>query len=314
MGRVMAKHILIIGGSYFAGRSLVEQLVHQKDVFLFTFNRGNIPLNIRQVTELHGDRTDSQSIKDNIPSMDWDVLIDFCGYTPDDIKKVIQSVPGNIKQYIFISSSSVYDHSSILPLDETTRTIETPQPELGEYAEYGLNKIKAEQLLEKEGCKRSISWTILRPSIVYGKFNYAPREKYFFDLLEKDEPVILPENTLALFNFIFVEDLAKIIVKCIGNPSVHNQVLNAVSQEYFSYQTYVEMLEKVTKKKIKTVKMSVDRIVQERIPLPFPIDQHQVYSGEKLNKTLGFEFISLFEGMKKTYEFHQFLMEKKRGQ
>ncbi|CCK78672.1 MULTISPECIES: NAD-dependent epimerase/dehydratase family protein [Desulfobacula] len=310
----MTKNILIIGGSYFAGRSLVEHLVVQKDVTLFTFNRGNIPLNISRVTQLHGDRTDSQSIKDNIPTMDWDVLIDFCGYAPDDIKKVIQSVPGNIKQYIFISSASVYDHSSILPLDETTRTIETPQPELGEYAEYGLNKIKAEQLLEKECLNRSISWTILRPSIVYGKFNYAPRENYFFDLLEKAEPVILPENNLALFNFIFVDDLAKIIIKCIENPSARNQVFNTVSHEYFSYDTYVAMLEKVINKKIKTVAMSVDKIVQGRIPLPFPIDQHQVYSGAKLNKAIGFEFISLFEGMKRTYEFHQFLMESKRGQ
>ncbi|MCK5162536.1 MAG: NAD-dependent epimerase/dehydratase family protein [Desulfobacula sp.] len=308
----MPENILIIGGSYFAGRSLVEHLVNEKGFNVFTFNRGNIPLNIQNVTELHGDRTDVDSIKKNIPLMDWDVLIDFCGYTPDDIKKVIHGVKGKIKQYIFISSTSVYDTSSILPLDEKAATLRLPQPELGEYAEYGLNKIKAENLFEKECGKKSISWTILRPSIIYGRFNYAPREAYFFDLIEKDEPVIIPENDLALFTFIYVEDLAKIIIKCMGNKGVHNRVFNTVSHEYFSYKKYLEILEKITKKTIKTIQMSAAKIVQERIPLPFPIDQHQIYSGQKLYKALGFEFTPLSYGLKKTYEFHQFLNQRKR--
>jgi nucleoside-diphosphate-sugar epimerase len=308
----MAKNILIIGGSYFAGRALVEQLVMQKGVNLFTFNRGNIPLNISSVTELHGDRTDSTSIKDNIPALEWDTLIDFCGYTLDDIKTVITSVPGNLKHYIFISSTSVYDHDSLLPMRETTRTIDAPQPELGDYAEYGLNKIQAEKVLEQACGQRSISWTILRPSIIYGRFNYAPREEYFFDLMDEEAPIILPEKNLALFTFIFVEDLAKIIIQCIGNKRVFNQVFNTVSHEYISYQTYLETLEQIAQKKINTITMSVAEIIKQKIPLPFPIDQHQIYSGDKLYQALRFEFTPLFDGLKKTYEFHQFLMDKDR--
>lgn len=309
----MAKNILIVGGSYFAGRALVEQLVMQKDIHVFTFNRGHIPLNISGVTELHGDRTRPASIKENIPPMEWDALIDFCGYTPDDIKTVIGSVPGNLQQYVFISSTSVYDHSELLPLQETTGTIDRPQPELGDYAEYGLNKIKAENLLERECDQRSISWTIFRPSIIYGRFNYAPREDYFFDLMEKDEPIIIPEKNLALFTFIFVEDLAKIIINSIGNKAVFNQVFNTVSPEYVSYQTYLETLEQITEKKIKTIQMSVADIIKKKIPLPFPIDQHQIYSGNKLYTALRFEFTPLCDGLKKTYKFHRVLMEKKRS-
>ena len=310
----MAKNILIIGGSYFAGRSFVEHLLKEKDVKIFTFNRGNIPLNMEGVTELHGDRTDIDSIKKNIPLVEWDTLIDFCAYAPDDIKKVIQCVPGKIKQYIFISSTSVYDNSSILPLDEKAKTIDSPQPELGEYAEYGLDKIKAEKFLEKVCLEKSISWTILRPSSIYGKFNYAPREEYFFDLIEKDETIIIPENDLALFTFIFVEDFAKIILKCMESQCVYNQIFNTVSPEYFSYKKYIEALEGIIKKKIKTRRMSVAKIIQERVPLPFPIDEHQIYSGNKLDKALDFHFTPLSVGLKKTYEFYKFLRKMKRGQ
>ena len=226
---------------------------------------------------------------------------------------MITSVPGNLKQYIFLSSTSVYDHDSLLPMLETTGTIDTPQPELGDYADYGFNKIQAEKLLEHACEQRSISWTILRPSIIYGRFNYAPREEYFFDLMEKDLPIIIPEKNLALFTFIFVEDLAKIIINCIENKLVFNQVFNTVSHEYVSYQTYLWTLEKIAQKKIKTIPMSVAEIARKKIPLPFPIDQHQIYSGNKLYKALRFEFTPLFDGLKKTYEFYQLLMEKKRG-
>jgi len=308
-----AKNILVMGGSYFAGRSFVEHLLKEKDVKIFTFNRGNIPLNMKEVTELHGDRTDIDSIK-NIPLMNWDVLVDFCAYTPDDIKKVIQFVPGKIKQYIFISTTSVYDHSSTLPLDENAKTVNTPQPELGEYAEYGLDKIKAERYLEKVCLEKSIPWTILRPTSIYGKFNYAPREEYFFDLIEKNETIIIPENDLALFTFIFVEDFAKIILNCMENQRVYSQIFNVVSPEYFSYKKYIETLEVVTERNIRTRQMSVTKIIEERIPLPFPIDEHQIYSGNKLDKVLDFPYTPLSVGLKKTYKFYKFLKNVKRGQ
>lgn len=303
----MAKNILIIGGSYFAGRSFVEHLLKEKDVKIFTFNRGNIPLNMKEVTELHGDRTYIDSIKKNIPLMEWDILIDFCAYTPDDIKKVIHCLSGKIKQYIFISTTSVYDNSSILPFNEKAKTVDKSQPELGEYAEYGLDKIKAERFLKKICLEKSISWTILRPASIYGKFNYAPREEYFFDLIEKGETIIIPENDLALFSFIFVEDFAKIILKCMENQCVYNRIFNVVSPEYFSYIKYIETLEGIIKRKIKIRKMSVAKIIQEGIPLPFPIDQHQIYSGNKLAKALDFNFTLLSAGLKKTYEFYKFL-------
>ena len=308
-----AKNILVMGGSYFAGRSFVEHLLKEKDVKIFTFNRGNIPLNMKEVTELHGDRTDIDSIK-NIPLMNWDVLVDFCAYTPDDIKKVIQFVPGKIKQYIFISTTSVYDHSSTLPLDENAKTVNTPQPELGEYAEYGLDKIKAERYLEKVCLEKSIPWTILRPTSIYGKFNYAPREEYFFDLIEKNETIIIPENDLALFTFIFVEDFAKIILNCMEKQQVYNQIFNVVSPEYFSYKKYIETLEVVTEKNIQTRPKSFAKIIEERIPLPFPIDEHQIYSGNKLDKVLDFPYTPLSVGLKKTYKFYKFLKNVKRGQ
>lgn len=305
-------NILIIGGSYFAGRSLVEFLVNEKKAGVSIFNRGNIPLNLKGVTELCGDRTSLDSIRQNLPLTDWDAVIDFCGYSAEDIESVIQGIPGKIRHYIFISTVSVYDHSAVLPLDETSAALCKPQPELGDYAEYGFNKIRAEKCLIRLCRERSIPWTILRPSILYGRFNYAPRETYFFDLMEKDGPIIIPEHNLALFNFIFVEDLSNITGLCIKNKKMYDQVFNTVSPEFVSYKNFVDILEIISGKKINTIQKSIQAIIKERIPLPFPMDHHEVYSGDKLQRTLGFKFTPLALGMKKTYEFYQYLRGKNK--
>ncbi len=168
------------GGSYFAGRALVERLLQEKKGQVHTFNRGNVPLNLSEVDEIYGDRTDPFSVRHDLPPRTWDVVIDLCAYKPEDVEMVLESMNGTIGQYIFVSTTSVYDHSAMLPLDETSPTLDGPQPELGEYAFYAFDKRQTERKLEQICRKKSIPWTILRPSILYGRFNYAPREGYFF--------------------------------------------------------------------------------------------------------------------------------------
>ena len=76
------KNVLIIGGSYFAGRVLVENIIRDKSYNIFLYNRGRIPLRQKVVTELVGDRNDERRISEVIPSEEWHVLVDFCAYTP----------------------------------------------------------------------------------------------------------------------------------------------------------------------------------------------------------------------------------------
>jgi len=43
-----------------------------------------------------------------------------------------------------------------------------------------------------------IPYTSLRPTIIYGKYNYAPRETYFFDLVKKGGMIVLPDEDLQM--------------------------------------------------------------------------------------------------------------------
>ncbi len=300
----MKKNILIIGGSYFTGRVLVETLAGKNDYAIYVLNRGNVPLNMDGIEEIVCDRHDI-NLKKSIPNLSFDAVIDFCAYTPLDIIQLMLAFSqGSVKHYIFISTVSIYEDTNDLPVNEDAPKLTETQKHLGQAADYGYNKWLAELKLA-ELCKKSnIPYTSLRPSIIYGKYNYAPRESYFFDLIHEGKPVVLPENKLALFQFVSVWDVANIVLNCLGNKLVFNQAFNLAGPELISYERLMEVLEIISDKKISVQTMSTTEIDRQRIPLPFPLDAHLIYSGARIQKTLNINYSPFVQGMKKTYEHY----------
>lgn len=307
------KKVLVIGGSYFAGRVFVEELAKEKDVEIHVFNRGRVPLRMAGVNEIVGDREDVAQIKRGIPGQEWDAVVDFCGYEPLQIRKMIGNVPGKIKQYIYISTTTVYEKSANFPVAEDAPKLSGPQRELGAAADYGYDKWRSECALREE-CERSaIAYTCLRPAIIYGYYNYAPRETYFFDLLRKREPIVIPDNEPALFSFIWVVDMARMIIGCIGESRAYNQAFNLASDELVSYPRIVEVLGEITGKNLEPVRMPVAEIERARIPLPFPLDEHLVYSGAKIQRLLNFGYTPFKIGMRGALKYYLTLQKQRQA-
>jgi nucleoside-diphosphate-sugar epimerase len=296
-------NVLIIGGSYFAGRILVEELIKEKTYQIFVYNRGHVPLRKQGVIELVGDRNDHQQVKSAIPDIEWHAVIDFCAYAPEDITNLLLSIPGKVNHYIFISTTSVYENTWDLPIKEDSPKLSAPQPDLGIAADYGFNKRLAEDELVTACDKKGMPYTILRPAIIYGPYNYAPRESWFFDLLLRNEPIVIPDNELALYSFVYVVDMARIIIQCMGNDIVFSHAFNVSSEEMISYRRIVQVLEKISGKRVRFTQMGIDEINRKEIPLPFPPDSHLLYSGTALQRKLGFEYASFAEGMRSTYQY-----------
>lgn len=308
------KNVLILGGSYFAGRIFVEELLKEKRYNIFVFNRGHVHLNMSGVTEIVGDRHDEAQIIKELPPLDWHAVVDFCGETDGDIARILEFLPGKIIHYIYISTTSIYANTRNLPVYEDAPKLSGPQPELGNLAaDYALNKWRCEQRLQFECPQCGIAYTCLRPAIIYGPYNYAPRETYFFNLISNNEPVIVPDNDLPLFNFLYVVDLAKVIQECLGNQAVFNQAFNVCSEQLVSYQRLIEIFEKVCSRKLSIQKLSIPEIEERQIPLPFPLDSHLIYSGTKLQRLFGFEYTPIEAGMKSTYDYYKLVQDAKKN-
>lgn len=298
------KHILIIGGSYFAGRVFVEELAKLPDFAIHVFNRGRQPLNIPGVTEHRGDREIADQLREAIPPHEWDAVVDFCAYTPADIEIALTHLPGTVKQYIYISTTSVLKTTEMLPVPEDGPALTGPQVELGPHAAYGHNKLLAEKTLQRMCANTTIQYTIFRPAIIYGYYNYAPRETYFFDLLINRQPIIIPTERLALFSFVWVVDMARIIIRCIGDERTYSESFNLASDELISYERIVQVLAEITGKDISPVRMSAQEIDRSKIPLPFPLTEHLIYSGSKIQRLLDVEYTPFKHGMREALKYY----------
>ena len=300
----MHKKILILGGSYFVGRVFVEEILQNTEYTLYVMNRGNVPLRLRGIHEIHADRHDVDQVRKNLPDIEWDAVIDFCAYLPQDIEIMLSALDkGRIGHYLYVSTASIYAKTNDLPIKETSPKLDGPQPELGKAADYAYNKWLTELALEKQCRDRGIPHTSIRPTFIYGKYNYAPRESYFFDLIQNGKTIILPENRLALFSFVSVWDVARILGCCIGNQGVLNRAFNVAGDELISYERYVEVLEQIADQKLHIQHMNVDEINRKGIPLPFPLDEHLIYSGAGIRDVLKYEYMPFEEGMRETYKY-----------
>lgn len=298
------KKVLVIGGGYFAGRVFVEEFLAGKHGTLHTFNRGNRPLGFECVFEHRGDRDNGDTIATAIPPDTWDAVVDFCAYSPEQIETLFDNIRGSIKHYLLISSTSVYQVTSRLPVTENAALLSGPQPELGRFADYGYDKVRAENTAA-ECCGRSgIPLTILRPAIIYGFYDYSDRESYFFDAALSGKVLYIPEKSLAMYSFIWVVDLAKILLSCIGEKRVFGEIYNVAGPELISYDSIVETLGSLCPNPLDIERWPMNVLQRVGVRLPYPPDQHLLYDGNKIQSALGHEMTSFSEGVKMSFEYY----------
>lgn len=299
----MKKNILVIGGSYFIGRIFVTALAKKSEYSIHVVNRGRSPLRLPDVEEHVCDRKDIAGIKAKIPALDYHVVVDLCADFPNEIESMIENLPGTIGQYIYISTCTVFEPSNDLPKFEDSPKRSSPQP--GPLEEYGYNKGRLELETDNVCGRHNIPYTILRPAFVYGPLNYAPRESYFFDLILSVKRIPFPKDSMALFQFVYVKDIARILFACLGNEKVYNSTFNLAAEELISYAKLMEVFEKVSELRVITEDLSIEAINRNNIPLPFPLDQHEIYSGSLVSRTLDFKYTPFIQGMKETFEFYK---------
>jgi len=70
----------------------------------------------------------------------------------------------------------------------------------------------------------------------------------------------LPDPDLALFSFVYVVDLAHILIKSILNENMFSRELNVASEELISYLKFYDILRKISDKDLKTNTMNFETI------------------------------------------------------
>ncbi len=300
------KTILIIGGTRFVGRIVVERLLASYPNYKVTiFNRGisnkKLFQNEVNVDFIYGDR-ETKDIN-QIFNKKWDVVVDFMGYFPDSITYMLNHINKSIGRYIFISTISTYDLENPIstPITENGKLLKWKESDRTDstWETYGQRKVACEDEIKKY---KDLDYIILRPSLIYGKYDYSDRFNYWLYKVKNDERVEVPDDFDKLVNYTFSEDFAKVIIHFMESNH-NNNVYNIVTHKAVSLSTLFEKTKPLLNSNCNIVSVKMDTNNDANIPLWFPNEYLEI-SSKILNEEFGLKFCTLEESLQHTVEYN----------
>jgi 2'-hydroxyisoflavone reductase len=199
---------LVLGGTRFVGRHLVEALRREHEVTLF--NRGlTNPGLWPDLERIRGDRSADLAA---LAGRRWDVVVDCCGYLPHVVEKSAKALSTTTDLYVFISSISVFPDLSLPGLHEESPVATLREDERVEGvtdANYGALKAYCEAIVARELPGRAL---VVRPGLVVGPHDHTGRFTYWPVRVASGGEVLAPGAAERLVQFIDARDLAEWVV------------------------------------------------------------------------------------------------------
>ena len=221
-----ALRILILGGTGFIGPHQVKYALARGHK-LTLFNRGRNPKDWPgEVEEITGDRNtgDLASLKGRT----WDVCIDNPTTLPFWVRDAGQILKGQVNQYIFVSTLSVYEDNSHAGEDESGALYQYHGSEEAVMKEtqesvrnfkgnlYGPLKARSEQ--------EAVRWfpgitTIVRPGLIVGPGDETDRFTYWPVRLDRGGDVLAPGDGKDAVQFVDARDLSEWMIRLAEKQS-----------------------------------------------------------------------------------------------
>ena len=248
--------VLFIGGTGNISAAS-SRLAIEKGIDLYHLNRGTNTVEIQNVKTIHGDINKSKELSELIKH-EWDVVVNWIAFTPEDIERDILLFKGKTKQYIFISSASCYQ----TPLSYPVITESTPL--CNNLWDYSNNKIKCEDRLQRAYREEGFPMTIVRPSLTYdtvipiaiGGFN----EYTTADRILKGKEIIVHGDGTSLWTVTHSDDFAKGFVGLLGLTQAIGHAFHITSDEVLSWNMIYRILAESLGQEAKIVHIASDFI------------------------------------------------------
>jgi len=207
-----SKRILVIGGTQFIGRLLVQELLRAGHEVHILHRKASHTLS-KRVRNLVADRNDAASVRSALGSTRFDAVYDNVydwehGTTGAQVEATAQIFDGKVGRYVFMSSVAAYGDG--LNHHEGDALAPDDHPNI-----YSRNKAMSERALFRMHQRTGFPIVTLRPPFVYGPGNPFYREAFFWDRFRAARSVILPSEGHRLMQFVNVNDLVELAQKVV---------------------------------------------------------------------------------------------------
>jgi 2'-hydroxyisoflavone reductase len=304
----MSGDALVVGGTRFIGRHLVEELLAH-DYAVTTFTRGetaNPFADDESVGQVHGDRTDRADLVAARDAVDPDIVIDTCAYFPADVETATE-VFADVDAYVYVSSGSSYDAPDVpMREDETALHDCTPEQATDDSMEsYGPRKAEGDRIVAA-AAEEGVNAIAVRPMLVYGPHDYSERFTYWTDRVAEYDEVVVPHDGDSLLHRVYVEDVASGL-RVAAEDGEAGEAYNVADRNTFSLKRSLELAAEGLDTEVDIVEAGATELAEAGLePTDFPLytPSPSIVSTEKL-ASLGWESTPPAEAVAKTARAHR---------
>ena len=208
--------ILVLGGTQFVGRHIVEALLAAGHAVTI-LNRGMSPDALPAAVErLRGDRDEGHVGLRALAGRSWDTCVDVTGYLPRQVRSSADMLASNVRRYVYVSAVRVYGDPQDRPVRETHALVAPAGEDVIEIdnVTYGTLKVACENIVQGIYAERS---TILRPQIVVGPHDPSGRYTYWLKRSMMGGEMLAPGDGADHVQLIDARDIGRFTATLIEN-------------------------------------------------------------------------------------------------
>lgn len=250
--------LLIIGGTGVLSTAVVREALNNS-IEVTIINRGHkshlVPKTVRL---LKADIHDEKKVLALLNGEKFDTVIDFICFNEEQIAYSLRLFGPYVAQYIFISTTCVYNTENEGLLNEDSAKILSVW-------DYSVNKWKAEEYLRRQAKEQSIPFTIIRPCITYDNtripYGIVPPYGYHWTIIERifhNKPIITWDGGNAKWNIMRVEDFAVGVIGLIGNLKAIGEAYNISGDDSYTWKEILDTVGRLLNRNIVTFDISSD--------------------------------------------------------
>jgi nucleoside-diphosphate-sugar epimerase len=231
------KKILLVGGTGLLGSACKDEL-KKRDHYTISISRGiknSLKVNIKTKNYYNMSK---EEIREIIKKNKIDTVINFIIFKKKHAVRDIEIYKGYIKNYFFISSTSLYkENFTKKKITENHKIVDKRWP-------YALNKYQCEQIFMKAFIK-NFPVTIIRSGHVYSEKTiptpYLGSGYEFIKHLQNGGKAIIPFDKKNKWSLIHAKDFASNFAKIINSKKILGKIINIASEQTITWGKIIKI-------------------------------------------------------------------------